>query len=70
MRNSHGFLIPSRWGGIGIPLIGAFSLLIGANQAFVQVTQIPLTRPLIPRIAAEQAGNNIVKIVKKHLQNC
>jgi hypothetical protein len=38
MRNSHGFLIPSRWGGIGIPLIGAFSLLIGANQAFVQVT--------------------------------
>jgi len=33
MCNSHGFLIPSRWGGFGIALNGAFSLLIGANQA-------------------------------------
>jgi hypothetical protein len=56
MCNSHGFSIPSRWGGLEIHLIGAFSLLIGANQASVQVVTSAYDIAADPRMAAEQAG--------------
>ena len=36
MRNPHYFSIPSRWGGLGIALIGGFFFLIRANRASAQ----------------------------------
>jgi hypothetical protein len=58
MRSSHGLIIPSRWCDLGITLIGAFSLLIGANQASAQVTTNAHDAAAHPAYTAGRAGGN------------
>jgi hypothetical protein len=58
MRSSHGLIIHSRWGGIGIALIGASSLLIGANQASAQITTNAYDPAADPAYTAGRGGGN------------